>query len=117
MADKLHPSESKFVGVWLSQQTNSFLSLYALSKRISKSEVIRRILKGWEEEIVDWKAIQELISDVTARLQQEWKDKKRLYSITDPNRFTIHKEDLEIRLRRKGLEKEHIKLILEGLTQ
>ena len=110
-------SESKFVGVWLSQQTNAFLSLYALSKRVSKSVLIREILDKWLEGKPNESRIQELISDVTAHLQIEWEDKKRLYHITDPNRFTIHKEDLALKLHRKGLNEDHTKRILEGLVE
>ena len=117
MVNKVPTSESKFVGVWLPRQTNAFLSLYALSKRISKSAHIRGIIKVWIEGKPDEKYIQELISDVTARLQREWKDKKRVYNITDTNRFAIHKEDLALRLYRKGLAEEHAAQILEGLVE
>ena len=118
MVNKVPTSESKFVGVWLPRQTNAFLSLYALSKRISKSAHIRGIIKVWIEGKPDEKYIQELISDVTARLQREWKDKKRVYHSTDINRrFDIHKEDLYVVLDRKGLAEEHITRILEGLVE
>ena len=117
MTNKVPTSESKFVGVWLSRQTNSFLSLYALSKRTSKSAIIRGIIKVWIEGKPDEKYIQELISNITARLQREWKDKKRMYRITDTNRFAIHKEDLALQLWRKGLEEKHTAQILEGLVE
>jgi len=118
MTNKVSTSESKFVGVWLPRQTNSFLSLYALSKRISKSAHIRGIIKVWIEGKPDEKYIQELISDVTAHLQREWKDKKRIYHSTDiTQRFAIYKEDLGIILERKGLSDEHITQILEGLVE
>ena len=117
MTNKESTSKTTFVGVWITQQTNSFLSLYALSKRISKSELIRGLLKVWIEGKPGEKLIQELISDITARLQMEWKDKKRLYHITASNRFIIYKEDWAMTLQHKGLEQAHIKRILEGLVE
>ena len=118
MTNKVPTSESKFVGVWLSRQTNSFLSLYALSKRTSKSAIIRGIIKVWIEGKPSEKYIQELISEITGRLQWEWKDKKRVYHSTDINRrFALYKEDLYVMLDRKGLAEEHTTRILEGLVE
>ena len=117
MTNKVSTSESRFVGVFIPQQTNSFLSLYAVSNRVSKSSLIRGILKTWIEGKPTEKLTQELISNITARLQREWKDKKRMYRITDTNRFAIHKEDLALKLYRKGLADEHAAQILEGLVE
>jgi len=117
MTNKISTLESKFVGVWLSRQTDSFLSLYALSKGISKSKVIREELEEWVLKNTRNSPVEHLLKLLIDKYQTEWKDKKRLYHITDPNRFTIHKEDLYILLERKGLSEAHITRILEGIVE
>jgi len=117
MTNEISTSESKFVGVWLSRQINSFLSLYALSKSKSKSKVIRDEIERWVIEKRNSSPIQDLITSLVIIYQREWADKKRLYHLVDPNRFIMYKEDLAIKLKRKGLEEGYIKQVLEGLTQ
>ena len=116
MTNKIPTSESQFVGVWLSRQTNSFLSLYALSKSESKSKVIRSAIERYVIEKGNSSSIPDLIASLIIKYQRDWGVKKRLFNITE-DRFTIYKEDLAIKLERKGLEASHIKQILEELTQ
>ncbi len=117
MVDKVTASQSKFVGVWLSQQTNSFLSLYALSKGISKSKIIRDDINTWVEETKQEYPVRDLITVLIGKYQEEWDNKKRIYKLTNPNRFDMFKEDLAIYLQRKGLEESTVSEILEGLQQ
>ena len=117
MVDKVTASQSKFVGVWLSQQTNSFLSLYALSKGISKSKIIRDDINTWVEETKQEYPVRDLIAVLIGKYQEEWEGKRRIYKLEVSSRFDIFREDLTIYLHQKGLEGSDISEILEGLQQ
>ena len=117
MVEKGTILNSKFVGVWLPQQTNSFLSLYALCKGLTKSKLIRDSINSWTEETEREHPSKHLISILITKYQEEWNDKKRIYNVSVSNRFDIFKEDLYVHLDRKGLADVDITQILEGLTQ
>jgi len=121
MVNKISTSESKFVGVWLSRQINSFLSLYALSKKVTKSEVIRNEMESWAQENSKAYPTQDLIANLVLHCQQEWKDKKFLHRHVSVDRievmFEIYKDELVIHLTNKGLSETWIKRVIEGLIQ
>ena len=117
MGEKGTILNSKFVGVWLPQQTNSFLSLYALCKGLTKSQIIRGNVNAWVEEIKQDYPVRDLIPVLIGKYQEEWDDKKRPYKAELPNRFNIFKEDLFVYLDRKGLDETDVSQIVEGLTQ
>ena len=117
MVEKGTILNSKFVGVWLPQQTNSFLSLYALCKGLTKSKLIRDSINSWTEETEREHPSKHLISILITKYQKEWDDKKRLYKLELSNRFNIFKEDLFVYLDRKGLDETDVFQIVEGLIQ
>lgn len=115
MDNKEPTDQSKFVGVWIPQRTNSFLSLLALSKGVSKSKIVRDVVDD-----ITFPLITDMIESIAVCYQQKWKDKKHLYYRnidTIDTAFQIYKGELEIHLLRKGIAEGHVKLILEKLEQ
>ena len=115
MSNKITTAERDFVGVWISRQSNSFLSLFALSTGVSKSKVIRDMAEKWAEKEKNDHIVQDLITVVTEKYQRAWEDRKQLFGITDTNRFIIYKEDLAIRFKRRGIKEHHIEQIIAGI--
>lgn len=103
----------KFVGVFLSQQINSFLSLYALSKQTTKSMIVRDQMDEWYrakrvinttegliKEIVDRIELPEFDSSIEGRLEKEG-----------------FKKTLQIELLKRGISPNDITAILTALDR
>ena len=119
MTDQQKTSESRFVGVWLSQRANTFLSLFALCKGVSKSKIIREEIETWLERETSTNPVTSLIRALTKRYQQTWDDQKRTHhNVTEVSvMFDIYKTNSAEQMKRKGVSEEHTKQVLEELIQ
>ena len=97
----------KFVGVFLSQQINSFLSLFALSKQTTKSMIIRDQMEEWHQSKRGMDATRELIKEITDRLE-----------LPDaPSAQMTYKRKLKMELKRKGINQDDLTAILTVLER
>lgn len=111
--NKASTTLGKHVGVILSQQISSYLSLYALSKGVTKSMIVRDQMKEWYRSKRTINSTKDLITTIVVGIDHEWKLRnKSPYPILDIESF---KKDLEIELLQKGISKEDIESILTRL--
>jgi len=98
------PAPGKFVGVYLSLQINSYLSLYALSLGITKSTIVRGEMEEWYKSKIF--STKELIRELINRIElPDSKDAEYIY----------FKKKLKIELKQKGISENDIKAILLAL--
>lgn len=109
--------KDQFVGIWFSKDTDDLLSLYSSSQRISKSVLIKDIIGFWYEEMKLQKP--QIIEDLVAILQYEWRLVKTVdkFSSKEPTTFDSFSNDMIAILKRKGLDEEFIKELLNNIEQ
>jgi len=105
--------KKKFIGLILSEQSNSYLSLYALSKETTKSMIIRDQIEKWRRNESVITSIEELIEIIVNKSKQEWDSRKA----SNPNALlaTHFRIELEKDLRSKGIDENYILTILTAL--
>jgi phytoene/squalene synthetase len=118
---KILPVKNKKQGmrqitIVLPVRANTYITLYALAKGLSRSIVIRDVLESWLAEQDD----KDVIIQFTDRLLRQWK----VHKMSQPvDAVTSHKEFLEYlalledELRKKGIEEYHIEQIINGMTR
>lgn len=103
----------KLVGAYLSQRVNSYLSLYALSKGITKSTVIRNQIEEWHRAESIMYPTEKLVEIIIDKIKPIWKlRKKSPCSTSDLNLF---RRNLKIELIKKGINEVDIIVILTAL--
>ena len=102
-----------FIGLWIPEEVNSFLTLYTLDKGISKSKLVRDMILSWESDTsCKGQKIQSLISNIARKYQNEWLAKKTtLPQALHENAFGIFKYELKAKLIGKVEEKHVLKII------
>jgi len=68
--------ESKFTGMYLSQETHGYLALYALYQRTAKSKIMRQEMDQWVRTAKVSHPISKLVAGLASRAQQEWNTRK-----------------------------------------
>lgn len=120
MTTRSTTAESKFAGVWLPQRICAYLSLYALGTEVSKSKIMRAAIEKWYEHNQKAWPIQNLILTLAENAQVDWnimKAKRRHeWGGKIDTAFDFYKQELTRKLERKGINQEHIKQILEQLS-
>ena len=105
-------SEGKFVGVILSKELHSYLTLHSLAFGESKSNLVRAQMSKWydsQRELTQSK----LIEIISRRANDEWQ--KTLQYNQPPLTLSKFKQELTKDLRRKGLTEEQISIIISSL--
>jgi hypothetical protein len=102
---------TKHVGVILPRHVTSFLTLYCLSKGITKTKVIRELVEKWMyHDAVP--STEDLILDLVSKIDKQWQACKT----SSKSSMVMFKEQVSRELKAKDMEEEHIQLILNMLT-
>jgi len=101
--------EGKLVGVHVSSQVNSYLSLFVLAHRMTKSIVLRDLIDEWYRENRISCTEDSLIEKVTTDAVNSWSARK-----TQSNAdFQEYLSELENELGKKGIASYYVELILK----
>lgn len=101
--------EKKLVGVYVPLWMHSYLTLYALGKGISKSDIIKPLIEIWVAKQRRVTSDDELVNGVAHRMTLQW----RLERLEDsPPTFPEFKEQMREGLLDKGLRPEHVDEII-----
>ena len=105
---------TKLVGALLPLRMNSYLSIYALAKGITKTEVIRQLVEAWITDQRNTISDENLFKEIVERCNRRWHIQKITHPETDFNQF---KNELQYELVNKGLSRTYIQLVLVKLCQ
>jgi len=106
-------SDTKFMGLFLPHELNSYLTLYSLCTGESKTIIVTNLLKNWKEESSDAISIDiliELLKKISLKALVKAKNSKGFI-------FTIFKKETQKELETKGIEKEIIDTIIKTLNE
>jgi len=94
---------------WLENSIYNYFFLYTCANALSKSRVLRKMIKKWVKKEQEQHSAEELISIIGDRSLESWKLKKA----KNPNlQLRAFREQLIYELEWRGLNKEQIKSIL-----
>jgi len=100
----------KLVGAYLTPQVSSYLSLYALSKGITKSIIVKDQMDEWYRNKEITNSVKKLIEVIADNAVYQWKlTNKSLYPKLD---LELFQKNLEIELGNKGISNNYIHAIL-----
>jgi len=100
--------EGKLVGVYVSSQVSSYLSLYILAHKITKSTVLRDLIDEWYRDKRISNTENDLIDKVVTAVNTSWCIRK-----TQPNAdFQVYLRELVLELENKGISSYYVDLIL-----
>lgn len=105
--NKCDRNDSKFVGVYISTEMFSFLSLYCMANSVTKTSIIAELLDGWNQQRLRDTTQEELIRKIALQALLAWKNrplKKR--------NFLMFSNALRVELRNKGIEAKFIEKIM-----
>lgn len=107
---KKEGKEDCFLGVKIPKEEFSYLSLYSFSTGITKTEIIKNLLRSWIEFAKKQKSTKELIRGTALRALNVWENPEgtRMH-------FHTFKTQFKIELINRGL-KEYTEEILNILT-
>lgn len=106
-------SDYKLVGVSLPPHIHEYLSLYALAKGLSKSTILKEKIENFISLQKMKQSDDDLLFDILQKIKVQWKAKR----ISEGVSFIAFKTDLEKELIMKGINKTHIKTLLEELDE
>jgi hypothetical protein len=101
--------ELRLVGVHLPSSVYDYLTLYTLSKGITKSALLRQLLDPWIEAEKTDESV--LLEQIVQRIQSGWRKKKKLHPKTSFNQFIT---EIKKELLGKGLTRVQVKSILSN---
>lgn len=102
----------KLVGVYVPLQVSYFLTLFTLSRGVSKSKVLQDLLENWKQKMEEDHPEKELIKDIIQRANMQWRGKKATGLNMSFNQF---KDKIKYELTTAGLTESHVSRILNGL--
>ncbi|KKK92007.1 hypothetical protein LCGC14_2707240 [marine sediment metagenome] len=106
-------SERKLVGVFMPQQVCSYLSLFALTKEITKAVILREMIGKWYEQKSQEVPGSILIAKLADKVLHEWK----LAKLTRPEgTLSAFKNELTENLRSKGIDESIIDSVMSHLN-
>lgn len=108
---KAEESEKKLVGVFLPKQISSYLALYALSKGVTKSLVLRKEMEEWHKKEIILESERNLIEGLIQKVKHQWEKDKSSYPTNALKVFWGNQ--LEDELEGKGISEENISQILK----
>lgn len=112
-------TKSKFLGVQIPSDCDSFLNLYCLANGFSKSNIIRSVIRNWKESVGYTE--QSLVDKISIKTQDEWTRKK--VNIKTPSSeniekaFLFFKADIQVQLKKRGMPQRHINKIAKNLVK
>ncbi len=104
----------KLVGASLPTEIHSYLTLYTLSRGMSKTKIIRDLLEGWMDVQKRREAEEDLLEKVTYRANARWRIEKSRRTSRTFEQFCL---DLKDELLDKGLPDDYVENILLGLRK
>jgi hypothetical protein len=102
----------KLVGVTVRTKIHSYLSLYTIAKGITKASVFKEIIMDWVEKQKQTESDIKLVNQIIHKVQLQWQIERQKRS--DAN-IVVFKTELRQELEDKGLEADHINLILRDI--
>ena len=111
--EKKKKEEGRLAGVMIPQQIHSFMTLYCLSNEITKSLILRELIKTWYDEAKKENSISKIISILSNKVQREWDIRKKICE--DVPDFEVFKQEIIVDLKNKEVDIKHISNILSYL--
>ena len=105
--------DCKLIGGYLPTTLHNYITLYALAKGVSKTDVIKEVLEAWvktqlKSEHVD---VYHLMEEIVDRSHEQWK----VIRVKGEMSFKSYKEKLEAELRSRSIDELYIEKIIKGL--
>jgi hypothetical protein len=104
----------KLVGALLPLQVDSYLSLYTLSKGLSKSKILRGLIGAWVNKQRAREPDSILAQKVVQKANYQWMVTK---ATNTRMTFGIFKNMITQELSSRGIEKKYIDLITNGIEE
>lgn len=104
----------RHVGVTIPNMLNNYLVLFILAKGMTKTHIIRNLLKDWQENEKVYNSESKLIDQVSNRLKIEW---KVLNQKKEGQDFTWFQEESKKELAKLKLDKNIIAKIIQKLAE
>lgn len=107
-----------FVGAYVPQYISDYLTLLALVKETSTSQVMRNIFTEYYSDTVMVEL--QLCRKLALRLQKNWMDIRRQAKLDNEDistKFNEFQENITKELQQSKLKPEHIKEILNGIRK
>jgi len=102
----------KLVGAYLTPQVSSYLSLYALSKAITKSIIVKDQMDEWYRNTEITNPVKKLIEVIVDNAVYQWKlTNKSPYPYPKLD-LELFQKNLEVELINKGISDDYISTIL-----
>ena len=105
--NKKNKEYETLVGAYMPQHLSSFISLYALSKEVSKTQIIKNVFKNWAKRQQNK---QYYIKIIQENINAKWKENK----IKQKYPFGIYKAEIRIYLTKK-LVSADVEAIMKGI--
>jgi hypothetical protein len=106
-------NETRHTGVQLPRTAFSYLTLYALSKGTTRTQILREIVEDW----ISNQSEQDLLSGVVEKVRRKWiLEKANTPHLGAGRLFEEFKIKLKKELQKKEIEEDKIDLILNNLN-
>jgi hypothetical protein len=105
-------ADYKLVGVELPPHLHTFMSLYCVAKRESKSKLLERLIRKWLDESGETE--KSLIREISKPLNKKWYALSVTQAYPDFQKF---KKVVSEELLKKGLSEDQIILILSEIKE
>ena len=103
-------TDCKLVGGYLPPQVYTYMTLYALAKGTTKTNIIKELLEEWVKANSKRAKEGKLLEEIVERLFQQWKSIRTRRDMT----FEQYKAKVGLELQNKGLGNK-VELIMKGL--
>lgn len=104
----------RLVGASMPPQVHIYLTLYILAKGIGKTDIVGDLLKDWVEERRKEISEEELVKELTDRMQKKWWELKK-------GKTTLTFDDFKIKITQelvsRGLPDDYIVKVLNNVYQ
>lgn len=102
----------KLVGAYLPPRMHNYMTLYALAKGSTKTELVQKLINDWLGQQILNEPDKDLVALVVQRANVQWKVEK---TVNKNITFSQFKDMLRDELLKKGLRENHVKTILAEL--
>jgi len=103
----------KLVGAYLTPQVSSYLSLYALSKEITKSIIVKDQMDEWYRNKEITNPVKKLIEVIVDNAVYQWRlINKPSCPVGSNLNLELFQKNLEIELENKGISNNYVHTIL-----
>jgi hypothetical protein len=103
----------KLVGASLPSWVFTYLSIYAVAKKITKTGVIKPLIEDWVTKIQNKETDIILIEEIVDQIKFQWENEKK----SNPElKFAVFKETIKQELQIKGIINPYVSLIIKKLS-